>query len=60
MLANNKSLQTALIGVGGHGDKHLRGTLRELNVSEESCADYLREIACKHSLPFLLSTDYPL
>ena len=41
MLANNKSLQTALIGVGGHGTKHLRGTLRELNVSEETCADYL-------------------
>ena len=60
MLANNKSLQTALIGVGGHGAIHLRGTLRELNIPEETCADYLQKIACKHSLPFLLSVEYPL
>ena len=36
MLANNKSLQTALIGVGGHGAAYLRGTLRKLNIWEEN------------------------
>ena len=34
MLANNKSLRAALIGVSGHGAMHLRGTLRELNIPE--------------------------
>ena len=60
VLANNKSLQTALIGIGGHGAIHLRGTLRELNTSEETCADYLQEIACKQSFPVLLTPYYPL
>jgi hypothetical protein len=60
MLANNKSLQTALIGIAGHGAIHLRGTLRELNIPEETCADYLQEIACKQSFPVLLTPHHPL
>jgi len=60
VLANNKSLQTALIRVGGHGAKHLRDTLRKLNTSEETCADYLQEIACKQSFPVFLTPYYPL
>jgi len=60
VLANNKSLRAALIGVGGHGAMHQRGPLRELSTSEETCADYLQEIACKQSLPVLLTPHYPL
>jgi hypothetical protein len=60
MLANNKSLRAALIGVGGHGALQPWGTLRELNTSEETCADYLQEIACKQSFPVLLTPHYPL
>jgi hypothetical protein len=53
-------LRAALIGVSGHGAKHLRGTLRELNDWEETCADYLQEIACKQSFPVLFTPHYPL
>jgi hypothetical protein len=60
VLANNKSLRAALIGVSGHGAMHLRGTLGELNTPEETCADYLQEIACKQSFPVLLTPYYPL